>query len=128
MTKISSFEDMEVWQRSGKLAHLIFELTQYEKFSKDFSLKDQINRAIGSTMDNIAEGYERQGNKEFIHFLSKSKGAAGEVRFQLYRARDRKYLSDDEFERLTNETTEVSKQLSGFMNYLRQSELRGTKF
>ena len=106
MSKISSFEEMEVWQRSRKLAHAIFEFTQHEKFSRDFSLKDQINRAMGSVMDNIAEGYERQGNKELIHFLSISKGSAGEVRSQLYRAKDREYLSQIDFDKLKKEVEE----------------------
>jgi four helix bundle protein len=128
MSKISSFEDMEVWQRSKTLAHIIFELTQKPEFSKDFALKDQINRAMGSVMDNIAGGFERQGNREFTHFLYISKGAAGEVRSQLHRARDRKYIEEENFNKLSQEISEVSKQLGGFINYLKQSELEGTKF
>ncbi|MGC3978674.1 MAG: four helix bundle protein [Paludibacteraceae bacterium] len=88
MATIKRFEDLEVWQKARGVCKLVKTLTEKENFSKDFSLKDQIKRSSGSAMDNIAGGFERDGNKEFINFLTISKGSAGEVRSQAYRAYD----------------------------------------
>jgi four helix bundle protein len=96
MATIKSFEEIEAWQRARPLSKEIFELKIFGSFSKDYRLRDQINRSTGSIMDNIAEGFERGGTKEFIQFLAIAKGSAGEVRSQLYRARDRKHLNDDQ--------------------------------
>jgi four helix bundle protein len=128
MATLRSFEDMEVWQRARVFSNKIYDLTSQGSFSKDYSLKDQINRAAGSVMDNIAEGFERGGNKEFIMFLSYSKGSAGEVRSQLYRAFDRKHIQQDMLNELQEEALLLSKMISGFMNYLQQSDMKGSKF
>ena len=80
--KIERFEDMEMWQKARELSKIVYEITRREKFSKDYRFRDQIRAAAGSVMDNIAEGFEREGNKEFIKFLSYSKGSIGEVRSQ----------------------------------------------
>ena len=93
MATINRFEDIEAWQHAERLEREIFKLTLEGEFAKDFSLKDQIRRSTGSVMDNIAEGFERSGNREFIQFLSISKGSCGEVQSQLYRALDQSYLS-----------------------------------
>jgi four helix bundle protein len=126
--KIDVFEDSPVWKDARVLAQKIFEQTQRDGFYKDFSLKDQINRAIGSVMDNIAEGFERNGNKELIQFLSIAKGSAGEVRSQLYRAKDRGYLTADEFDKTIEHILDISKQLSGLISYLKRSDMKGSKF
>ena len=126
--KINSFEDAEVWQKSRALAQGIFKLTQHDQFSRDFSLKDQINRAIGSVMDNIAEGFERGGNKELIQFLIIAKGSAGEVRSQLYRAKDRSHLTIEEFDQLKQNILDISKQLSGFITYLKRTDMKGVRY
>ena len=126
MKKYQRFEDMPIWQMSRKLAQVIFELTQSEPFCRDFSLRDQINKAMGSVMDNIAEGFERDGNKEFVQFLSIAKGSAGEVRSQLYRASDRGYAMD--FESLKDNISEVSRQIQYLINYLKRTEYKGTKY
>ncbi|MBX2893819.1 MAG: four helix bundle protein [Cyclobacteriaceae bacterium] len=128
MATIKSFEDLEVWQKARVLANDVWNQTLTNSFSKDFSLRDQINRSSGSVMDNIAEGFERGGNKEFIQFLSYSKGSCGEVRSQLYRAKDRNHITEGEFNTLTKQATEVGKQIGGFMNYLSLSEIKGSKF
>ena len=97
-------------------------------FVRDYGLRDQICRASVSTMSNIAEGFERDGDKEFVQFLSIAKGSSGEVRSQLYVALDQDYISENEFNVLYNKTTENSRMISGLMKYLQQSKLKGRKF
>jgi len=79
-------------------------------------------------MDNIAEGFERGGTKEFIQFLAIAKGSTGEVRSQLYRALDRNHLTRDQYNVLSESTTQISKMINGFIIYLRDSNLKGMKF
>ena len=102
MATIKSFEDLDNWKLARQICHKVFEITNKNEFSKDFSLKDQIRRSSGSIMDNISEGFEREGKKEFIQYLSISKGSSGECRSQLYRAIDRKYITGEEFDELYN--------------------------
>jgi len=97
-------------------------------FVRDFGLKDQIRRAPVSILSNIAEGFERGGDKEFCQFLAVAKGSGGEVRAQLYVALDQGYLSQDVFDDLSKNATEVAQLLSGFIKYLKGSELRGNRF
>src|SRR3989337_3147734 len=101
------------------------ELTMIGTFAKDFSLRDQINRATGSIMDNIAEGFERGGTREFIQFLAIAKGSAGEVRSQLYRALDRTHLENSQHILLLDNITKVSKMINGFITYLRDLNHKG---
>lgn len=128
MATITKFEDLEVWQKARTLCQMIFKLTQKESFSKDYELKNQISRSSGSIMDNIAEGFERGGNKEFIQFLGYSKGSAGEVRSQLYRASDRGHISEMEFKETYALADEVGKMIGGFTNYLLKGDYKGHKF
>ena len=128
MATFKSFEEIEAWQKARILADKIFHLYQAGNFSMDFKLRDQSNASSGSIMDNIAEGYERNGNREFIQFLSIANGSAGEVRSQLYRTLDRQYISEKTFNELRDDVLLISKQLSGLMTYLHQSGLKGTKF
>ena len=128
MAKIERFEDLDVWRKARELCKLIFHLTNKGAFSKDFDLVRQIRRSSGSIMDNIAEGYERDGRKEFIQYLSIAKGSAGEVRSQSYRAFDQNFISKEEFNELYEKANSISKMLSGFINYLKNSELKGIKY
>lgn len=128
MATIKQFEDLEIWQNARLICRKVNELTKNEKFRKDFSLVDQIRRSSGSAMDNIAEGFERDGNREFIQFLNISKGSIGETRSQLYRAMDYGYISEEEFELHKTECLSLSKQIRSFSNYLIQSEYKGHKF
>lgn len=114
--------------KSRELAKEVYKITRGGDFAKDFGLKDQIRRASVSIMSNIAEGFERSGTGEFTHFLATAKGSAGEVRSQLYVALDQEYISRTVFEPLNMSATEISKMLSGLMNYLKKSGLKGTRF
>src|SRR5689334_20715365 len=130
MATYKSFEDIEVWQRARVFAIEVWKVTNEGSFAKDFKLRDQINGSAGSIMDNIAEGFERDGRKEFIQFLSIAKGSEGESKSQLHRALalDRGHISIDQHKHLVNEVNGVGKQLSGFMNYLSGSDIRGLKY
>ena len=129
MARIERFEDIIAWQKVRANDKEIFKMiTDSTDFSRDFSLVDQIKRVSGSIMDNIAEGFERGGNKEFIQFLFYSKGSSGEVRSQLYRALDRKYIDEITIDKFYAQTIEVSKLISGFINYLKDSDIKGEKY
>jgi four helix bundle protein len=128
MATYKSFEEIQVWQKAREFANNVYRLTQAGPFARDFKLRDQINASAGAIMDNIAEGFERDGKREFIQFLSIAKGSAGEAKSQLYRALDRGYLSDEVFLPLRDDANEISKQLAGLMRYLDRSEYRGIKY
>jgi four helix bundle protein len=128
MATIVRFEDLEVWKISRDLTREIYRVTSSERFARDFGLKDQIRKAAVSVMSNIAEGFERDGNREFCNFLSIGKGSAGEVRSQLYVAFDQGYLSQDEFDGLSRKATESGRVIAGLFNYLRGSGFAGNKY
>jgi four helix bundle protein len=126
--KIERFEDLEIWQEARDLCKFVFSITLSDAFKKDFKFRDQIRASSGSIMDNIAEGFERGGNKEFIQFLFIAKGSCGETRSQSYRAFDFQYLSNEEYALLSEKTTNLSKRISSFITYLKNSDLKGTKY
>lgn len=107
---------------------MVYTMSSQGDFARDFALRDQIRRAIVSIMSNIAEGFERGGDREFIQFLSIAKGSCGEARAQLYVALDQNYISEDQFNDAYDALSEVGRMIGGFMKYLQQSELRGSKF
>jgi four helix bundle protein len=123
-----SFEELPVWQKARELVKYIYDLTKKDVFSKDFSLVDQIRRASVSVLSNIAEGFERGSNTEFIQFLYISKGSAGETRTQLLVALDQDYIGKAEYDCGYKLCIDVSGQLSGFIDYLKGSRLKGEKF
>ncbi|WP_138992569.1 four helix bundle protein [Larkinella sp. C7] len=128
MAKINRFEDLEVWKLSRKLAQDIFWLSQEGSFSKDFELKNQVNRASGSIMDNIAEGFGRANRAEFILFLGYSTGSSTEVKSQLYRALDCKHIQQEQFELFYSNTDRIGKMLFGLIQSLKKSPVRGLKY
>lgn len=128
MATIKKFEDLKIWQMSRKLSCKVFMLTEKGQFVKDFGFKGQIKDAIGSVMDNIAEGFGRGGNKEFVNFLSMSVGSCCEVKSQLYRALDWKYISEEEFKECSTMSEEIISKIGSLINYLNQSDLKGEKF
>lgn len=128
MATIEKFEDILAWQKGREMTQIVYRLSKRGEFARDFGLKDQIRRAAVSVTSNIAEGFDRGGNKEFIQFLSNAKGSAGEVRSQLYVASDENYISKDEFDDLYTRCIEIGRLIDGFIAYLKQSDLKGRKF
>lgn len=128
MASISRFEDLDIWKLARILCNDIYELAERTGLKLSYRLYNQINGSSGSIMDNIAEGFERNGNREFVQFLSIAKASCGETRSQLYRIFDRKFATEEEFETLKLQAETLSKKVGAFINYLKNSEMKGTKF
>jgi four helix bundle protein len=128
MATIQKFEDLEVWKKARILSDKVYPLTFKEPISSDFRIKDQMRGSVGSIMDNIAEGFERGSKLEFINSLTTSKGETGELKSQLYRCLDNKYISQKLFDELYNLADEITKMITGFINYLNKSKIKGQKF
>ena len=127
MSQVKMFEEYEVWRKARLLTKQIYQITEREPFAKDYNLKQQIRKSAVSITSNIAEGHDRDGNKEFIQFLYISKGSAAELRSQLHNAVDVNYISLEEFRQLKSQALEVSKMLHGLISSIRKSELTGIK-
>lgn len=125
--RAQEFEELNVYQRARELTNRIYELTRDGAFARDFGLVDQIRRASVSIMSNIAEGFERGTNAEFVQFLYIAKGSSGEVRAQLLVAFDQKYISQADYEDLTDRCRRISGMLSNLINYLRQPKFAGRR-
>jgi four helix bundle protein len=128
MARIEKFEDLVSWQKARVLTQCVYQATKSGAFVKDYGLRDQVRRAAVSILSNIAEGFERGGDKEFQQFLSVAKGSCAEVRAQLYVALDEGYIETKEFEELRALTVEISRLISGMMTYLANSAVAGRKF
>jgi len=111
------FEDLDVWKRSARLSAEIY---KHFQSLKDFGFKDQITRSSLSVPSNIAEGYERKSNKEFINFLSYAKGSSGELRTQIYIGIEIDYIKKDTGMLWIKEAEEISRMIAGLMNSQRQ--------
>jgi four helix bundle protein len=125
---VTCFEDLEIWQEARELCKIVRNFTFREPFNHDFRFRDQMNAASGSIMDNIAEGFDRDGKKEFIQFLSISKGSCGETRSQSYRALDSGYIQQAELDLLLIRTQKLKIKIGNFMSYLKNSPLTGIKY
>ncbi|OYQ36629.1 four helix bundle protein [Flavobacterium cyanobacteriorum] len=128
MAKIDRFEDLQVWQLAREICRDVWNLIEETSLQKDFELKNQMSLSCGSIMDNIAEGFERNGNREFIQFLSISKGSCGKLKSQLYRSLDKKHISQPQFDILYQKAETESKMLGSFMSCLNSSNNKGSKF
>lgn len=128
MATLQSFEELTVWQKSRIFCQQIYMLTANGNFQKDFALIDQLNRSCGSIMDNIAEGFGRMGNREFINYLTYSYASALESKSQLYRAIDRNYIGKDKSAELFSLIEEIKMMINALISYLRTSPIRGRKF
>ena len=121
--RFSRFEEMPVWKDARILTKDVYELTRKGTFAKDFGLSNQIQRSVVSVIANIAEGYERASEKEFLRFLATAKGSVGEIRCHLYVATDLGYISDKEFAVVHKQCVSISTQISNFSTYLRKKTL-----
>lgn len=128
MSAFQRFEDIDAWQKARELTKAIYALSNDGQFARDFGLRDQIRRASVSIMSNIAEGFGRGGNKEFMQFLSTAKGSASEVQAQLYVALDAGYINQDQFQKLYSETEATARMIAGLLRYLQNSDFKGAKY
>ena len=127
MSKVQRFEDLSIFQMARDLCKDVYAITKDGEFHKDMRFVQQIHAAAGSIMDNIAEGYERDGNKEFINFLYIAKGSCGEVRSQIIRATDVGFIDKDTAKKLYNDSLNLSKAISKFITSLKGSPITGLK-
>ena len=127
MATIKKFEDLEMWKLSRDLCNEIGILIDSDKYKKNYRLIGQIEGSSGSIMDNIAEGFERGTRGEFIQFLGYSKGSCGELRSQLYRSLDRKYISQDQFDKFSVMAIRISAMIQKFIEYLRKTNIKGSR-
>ncbi len=116
MSKVERFEGLRIWQEARSLTNLLYERTES---LRDFAFRDQMRRAAMSTMNNIAEGFERHTDADFAHFLTVAKGSSGEVRSMLYLGEDRRYFTTDEATRLRASAESLSGGIANFAFYLR---------
>jgi four helix bundle protein len=125
---IEKFEDLIIWQLGRELAREIYELTKSDCWKEDYEFRSQIRNSSGSVPDNIAEGFEREGNNEFVNFLSIAKGSCGECRSQIYRAFDRRYIDEERLEYFRARTSVLCSKIHNTISSVNSSGLKGAKF
>lgn len=128
MAVVKDFEELAIFQKARELSKKIYMVTQRDDFKRDHRFVQQIHASSGSIMDNIAEGFERGGNKEFVNFLYIAKGSCGETRSQLIRAKDIGYLSSEEYDTLYTECRKLSASIMNFIKEIKSSEMSGAKY
>ncbi|MDA9235126.1 four helix bundle protein [Polaribacter sp.] len=128
MATIRKFEDLEIWQLARQLSQQVLFISKNTELKNDYRFKDQIKASSGSVMDNIAEGFERDGNLEFRQYLSIAKGSFGEVRSQCYRLFDSEYIAEEKMVELVTECEQISKRIANFISYLNKKDFKGNKF
>lgn len=128
MATVKRFEDLEVWQQARKLATAIYQLTSNGTIVKDYELVKQMNRSVGSIMDNIAEGFDRGGKREFIQILAIARGSCAELKSQLYRALDRKHIGEEIMKQAYEQIEAITRMISGLIKYLNNSNIKGNKY
>jgi four helix bundle protein len=128
MASVRRFEDLEVWQKARVFSKEINSLIKSGVFRNDFKLMNQLRDSSGSIMDNIAEGFDRGGNKEFSRFLGISKGSTGEAKSQLYRSLDNEYITKEVFSDLYNKADEINRMIASLICYLSNSDIKGQRY
>lgn len=128
MAHYKFFEDLEVWKRARIICEDVYDINHSGDLQKDYGLWNQINKSTGSAMDNITEGFNRNGNREFIQFLSIAKASCAESKSQLYRCLDRNYIEQNQFDLLHKKMDECKVQIAGFMKYFKNSDRKGNKY
>jgi four helix bundle protein len=128
MATVKRFEDLEIWQEARRLSKEIIIISKTTELKTDYKFKEQIKGSSGSVMDNIAEGFERDGNLEFRQFLSTAKGSAGETRSQVYRLFDNDYINEEQQKLLVSDYEKLSIKIHNFITYLNKKDFKSTKF
>ena len=128
MARIDKFEDLEVWQNARIICRFVEELFHTTEIGNNYRLKNQMEGSSGSIMDNIAEGFDKDGNKEFVNFISYSKGSVSELKSQTYSAFDKKMISEIQFKKLIEMCKLEKNKIGAFMYYLKNSDIKGQKF
>ena len=128
MAAVKDFEELAIFQKARELSKKIYPVTNKDGFKSDYRFVQQIRAAAGSIMDNIAEGFERGGNKEFLNFLYIAKGSCGEVRSQLIRANDVGYFTEEEYNELYTKCRKLSAGIMNFIKEIKASDITGAKF
>lgn len=118
---INSFEDLECWQDSRKIVYGVYRICSVHAFKRDYGLMDQMKRTAISIMANIAEGFSRRGNKEFVQFLFIAKSSAAELQSHLYVALDQGYINRSEFDEIYQEADKVQRKISSLIKYLKST-------
>ncbi|NJW54033.1 four helix bundle protein [Salinimicrobium oceani] len=128
MSKVERFEDLEVWKLAREICSELENMFETTALGKRYSLMNQMDRSSGSVMDNIAEGFGRGGNLEFRNFLGFSRGSCTELKSQLYRAKDKNLITEEEFQKLSQKCEKEIAKITSFINFLNRSNFKGSKF